>query len=68
MGHLVLPVSIPRAPIWLPYATAGLIAVCVIAMLVYAADPKLDMGYLFVKTSFGVRSFFVWPRSWTIFR
>jgi opacity protein-like surface antigen len=24
MGNLVLPVSIPRAPIWRPYATAGL--------------------------------------------
>jgi membrane associated rhomboid family serine protease len=41
------------APETRPYATAGLIVVCVIAMLVYAADPKLDMGYLFVKTPFG---------------
>jgi membrane associated rhomboid family serine protease len=44
------------APETRPYATAGLIVVCVIAMLVYAADPKLDMGYLFVKTSFGTEA------------
>jgi membrane associated rhomboid family serine protease len=32
-------------------------------MLVYAADPKLDMGYLFVKTSFGTEAWrwFVTP-------
>jgi membrane associated rhomboid family serine protease len=51
------------APETRPYATAGLIVVCVIAMLVYAADPKLDMGYLFVKTSFGTEAWrwFVTP-------
>jgi membrane associated rhomboid family serine protease len=51
------------APETRPYATAGLIGVCVIAMLVYAADPKLDMGYLFVKTSFGTEAWrwFVTP-------
>jgi membrane associated rhomboid family serine protease len=51
------------APETRPYATAGLIVVCVIAMLVYAADPKLDMGYLFVETSFGTEAWrwFVTP-------
>jgi membrane associated rhomboid family serine protease len=51
------------APETRPYATAGLIVVCVIAMLVYAADPNLDMGYLFVKTSFGTEAWrwFVTP-------
>jgi membrane associated rhomboid family serine protease len=51
------------APETRPYATAGLIVVCVIAMLVYAADPTLDMGYLFVKTSFGTEAWrwFVTP-------
>jgi membrane associated rhomboid family serine protease len=39
------------APDTRPYATFGVIVVCVIAMLVYAADPSLDIGYLFVKTS-----------------
>jgi membrane associated rhomboid family serine protease len=51
------------APETRPYATAGLIVVCVIAMLVYAADPGLDTGYLFVKTSFGTEAWrwFVTP-------
>lgn len=34
------------APETRPYATFGLIAVCAVAMLVYAADPRLDLGYL----------------------
>jgi membrane associated rhomboid family serine protease len=38
------------APDTRPYATFGLILVCVVAMLVYAADPTLDLGYLWVKT------------------
>jgi membrane associated rhomboid family serine protease len=34
------------APDTRPYATFGLIAACVVAMLVYVADPGLDLGYL----------------------
>jgi membrane associated rhomboid family serine protease len=34
------------APDTRPYATFGLIAACVVAMLLYVADPGLDLGYL----------------------
>jgi membrane associated rhomboid family serine protease len=34
------------APDTRPYATFGLILICVAAMLVYAADPGLDLGYV----------------------
>ena len=34
------------APDTRPYATFGLIAACVVGMLLYAADPGLDLGYL----------------------
>ena len=34
------------APDTRPYATFGLIAVCVVGLLLYAADPRLDLGYL----------------------
>ena len=34
------------APDTRPYATFGLIAVCVAGLLLYAADPRLDLGYL----------------------
>jgi membrane associated rhomboid family serine protease len=34
------------APDTRPYATFGLIALCVVGMLVYAAEPTLDIGYL----------------------
>jgi membrane associated rhomboid family serine protease len=37
------------APDTRPYATFGLILICVIAVLVYAAKPSLDLGYLYVK-------------------
>ena len=36
------------APDTRPYATGALILVCVIAILLRAADPGLDLGYLFV--------------------
>jgi membrane associated rhomboid family serine protease len=39
------------APDTRPYATAGIILVCVAALLVAAADPTRDLGYLFVKTA-----------------
>jgi membrane associated rhomboid family serine protease len=39
------------APDTRPYATFGLILICVIALLVYAADPGRDIGYLFVQAS-----------------
>jgi membrane associated rhomboid family serine protease len=39
------------APDTRPYATFGVILVCVVAMLVAAADPARDIGYLFVNTS-----------------
>ncbi len=38
------------APETRPYATGILILVCVAALLVYAADTTLDIGYLFVPT------------------
>jgi membrane associated rhomboid family serine protease len=34
------------APEARPYATVGLIALCVVGMLLYAAEPTLDIGYL----------------------
>lgn len=37
------------APDTRPYATIGLIVVCVLAALVYAADRSLDLGYLLVS-------------------
>ena len=37
------------APDTRPYATGVLILVCVVAMLVYAAEPLRDLGYLFVS-------------------
>jgi membrane associated rhomboid family serine protease len=36
------------APDTRPYATFGLILACVVAMLVHAADPELDLGYVSV--------------------
>jgi membrane associated rhomboid family serine protease len=39
------------APETRPYATFGLILTCVIALLVAAAKPDTDLGYLFVKTA-----------------
>ena len=38
------------APETRPYATGALILVCAAAMLVYAADPARDIGYLFVSS------------------
>ena len=37
------------APETRPYATGVLLLACVVPMLVYAADPTLDLGYLFVS-------------------
>ncbi len=34
------------APDTRPYATFGLIGACVVAMLLYAADPGMDLGYV----------------------
>jgi membrane associated rhomboid family serine protease len=41
------------APETRPYATGALILACVVGMLVYAADPTLDLGTLWVKATFG---------------
>jgi membrane associated rhomboid family serine protease len=41
------------APETRPYATGALILACVVGMLVYAADPTLDLGTLWVKAAFG---------------
>jgi membrane associated rhomboid family serine protease len=41
------------APETRPYATGALILACVVGMLVYAADPTLDLGTLWVKAGFG---------------
>jgi membrane associated rhomboid family serine protease len=38
------------APETRPYATSGLILICVAALLVAAAKPGIDLGYLLVKT------------------
>jgi membrane associated rhomboid family serine protease len=40
------------APDTRPYATGVLILACVVAMLLYAADPELDLGYLAVSAGF----------------
>jgi membrane associated rhomboid family serine protease len=37
------------APETRPYATGALILACVVGMLLYAADPGRDLGYLFVN-------------------
>jgi membrane associated rhomboid family serine protease len=39
------------APETRPYATFGLIVACVVGVVIYAADPTLDIGYVFVPTS-----------------
>jgi membrane associated rhomboid family serine protease len=39
------------APEKRPYATGALILACVVGMLLWAADPTLDLGYLWVNTS-----------------
>jgi membrane associated rhomboid family serine protease len=39
------------APDTRPYATAGLILVCLVAILVYVADRTLDLGFLFVDAA-----------------
>ncbi|HZN87584.1 MAG TPA: rhomboid family intramembrane serine protease [Thermoleophilaceae bacterium] len=36
------------APDTRPYATFGLLLACVVLMLIYAADPGLDLGYLVI--------------------
>jgi membrane associated rhomboid family serine protease len=38
------------APETRPYATVALILACVVGVLLYAADPGMDLGYLFVGT------------------
>jgi len=38
------------APERRPYATGALILACVVGVLLYAADPGMDLGYLFVNT------------------
>src|SRR5262245_10741696 len=41
------------APETKPYATGILILACVVGVVLYAADPSLDLGYLSVKNPFG---------------
>ena len=38
------------APETRPYATGALILACVVGLLLYAADPSMDLGYLSVNT------------------
>jgi membrane associated rhomboid family serine protease len=38
------------APDTRPYATFGLIAACVVGMLLYAASPSMDLGYLSISS------------------
>jgi membrane associated rhomboid family serine protease len=40
------------APDTRPYATFGLILVCVVGLLIYAAQPERDIGYLLVSDAF----------------
>jgi hypothetical protein len=37
------------APETRPYATGALLLACVVGMLLYAADPTMDLGYLWVN-------------------
>jgi membrane associated rhomboid family serine protease len=49
------------APDTRPYATFGLIAACVVGMLLYAASPSMDLGYLtIVRDAPGVSDNEVW--------
>jgi membrane associated rhomboid family serine protease len=41
------------APETRPYATGVLVLACVVGMLLYAADPGLDLGYLWVNNPLG---------------
>jgi hypothetical protein len=41
------------APETRPYATGILILLCVVGVLLYAAEPTRDLGYLAVKSPFG---------------
>ena len=41
------------APETRPYATGILILLCVVGVLLYAAEPTRDLGYLWVKNPFG---------------
>jgi membrane associated rhomboid family serine protease len=49
------------APDTRPYATFGLILICVASVLVYQADKSLDLGYLAVPTDGQVWRFFTAP-------
>jgi membrane associated rhomboid family serine protease len=51
------------APETRPYATLAILVVCVVAVLVDAAKPGIDLGYLAVKTSGGTEAwrYFVTP-------
>lgn len=52
------------APETRPYATGILILLCVVGVVLWAADPGRDVGYLFVKSPFGhdeVWRYFVTP-------
>jgi membrane associated rhomboid family serine protease len=49
------------APDTRPYATFGLIAACVVGMVVYAADPTMDLGYVtLVRDAPGLSDDQVW--------
>jgi membrane associated rhomboid family serine protease len=49
------------APDTRPYATFALITACVVAMLLYAADPTMDLGYVsIVRDAPGLSSDEVW--------
>jgi membrane associated rhomboid family serine protease len=49
------------APDIRPYATVGLIALCVVSTLLWQADPGLDLGYVVVPVLEDVWRFFVAP-------
>jgi membrane associated rhomboid family serine protease len=49
------------APDTRPYATFGLILLCVLSTLLWQADPGLDLGYLFVPLAEDPWRFFVAP-------
>jgi membrane associated rhomboid family serine protease len=49
------------APDTRPYGTGVLLLACVVAMLIYAADPLLDLGYVVVPSSEEVWRWFAAP-------
>jgi hypothetical protein len=54
MGNLVMPVSIPRAPIWRPYATVGLGVIHAIFAVPGGADTDTEQDDLALNAGVGM--------------